>query len=793
MIKRIKLENWKSHKNSEFLFRKGTNVLTGIIGAGKTSVIEAICYSLFGTYPSLNSKSVSLNEIIMNKPNQMEEARTEMEFEHKGKNYLVQRIVFLGKNSNQAKLFEEGQLIAGPKPNDVNERIQEIIEMNYDLFSRAVYSEQNQIDFFLKLSPMQRKKKFDEILELDKYEKARKTNVSVINKIKKLIEEKKEELKKNNEAIDENSLKELKGKKESKEKEVKELKAKKEEKTKKLEKGLKELEELQEKEKKFIELKEKTIKTESKISETENRFKEAEIELKEIDKKQEELNLEELKKEQKELEKVSKEISFIEAKIKAEKEKKDFLEKEIDKKKESFKGIDSQEKIEAALKEKENTIKEIEILTEKLTKELEEKEKHSIEAKEGILFNKKRVKEIDENVSKLSKHADCPLCSTELSDEKKLEIINSYDDEKKKLEIINKGLLGEGKKFEEEIQKIKEEKKEKEVQRRQKEEEKNKISLLKDKLKELNSLEKEARVSEEKIKESIELEKEKRKEFSEEKIKENQEKVKKIEYIIQCLKEFEKLSSWKKELEEIKNEKNLLDYKENSFGEKKEEIISVKSSVNSLEKELEINSELIESIKANIEKIEKEKNKIKEMQKIIEENEDTLTKLVLFNNALNSTQAELRKEMIDTINDAMDDVWNRIYPYGDFTSAKMIIEEGNYEIKVKEKNGKWTRVEGILSGGERSAAAICIRVAFSLVLSQNLSWLILDEPTHNLDRNSVSKLSLMMKEHLPNLVDQIFVITHDSEMEKAASGEYCEIERDKENEGTSIPKTNSIN
>ena len=123
----------------------------------------------------------------------------------------------------------------------------------------------------------------------------------------------------------------------------------------------------------------------------------------------------------------------------------------------------------------------------------------------------------------------------------------------------------------------------------------------------------------------------------------------------------------------------------------------------------------------------------------------------------------------------------------------MIIEEGNYEIKVKEKNGKWTRVEGILSGGERSAAAICIRVAFSLVLTQNLSWLILDEPTHNLDKNAVMELSKMMKEHLPNLVEQIFVITHDPEMEKAASGECYEIERDKENDGSSIPKTTEIN
>ena len=56
-----------------------------------------------------------------------------------------------------------------------------------------------------------------------------------------------------------------------------------------------------------------------------------------------------------------------------------------------------------------------------------------------------------------------------------------------------------------------------------------------------------------------------------------------------------------------------------------------------------------------------------------------------------------------------------------------------------------------------------------MVLASNLGWLILDEPTHNLDRMTVSRLSLLMREHMPTLIDQIFLITHDSEMENAAS------------------------
>ena len=52
---------------------------------------------------------------------------------------------------------------------------------------------------------------------------------------------------------------------------------------------------------------------------------------------------------------------------------------------------------------------------------------------------------------------------------------------------------------------------------------------------------------------------------------------------------------------------------------------------------------------------------------------------------------------------------------------------------------------------------------------KNLSMLILDEPTHNLDANSVSKLSEMLREEMPKLVEQIFIITHDKQLEEAAS------------------------
>ncbi|MBI5553237.1 MAG: hypothetical protein HY917_00685, partial [Candidatus Diapherotrites archaeon] len=55
-----------------------------------------------------------------------------------------------------------------------------------------------------------------------------------------------------------------------------------------------------------------------------------------------------------------------------------------------------------------------------------------------------------------------------------------------------------------------------------------------------------------------------------------------------------------------------------------------------------------------------------------------------------------------------------------------------------------------------------------------------DEPTHNLDRQSVHELAQTLKHHLPKIVDQIFIITHDTHMQEAATQKSFVLSRNKE-------------
>ncbi len=50
MLKKVRLEDFISHKYTEVEFEYGINVVIGPNGAGKTSILDAISFGLFNTH-----------------------------------------------------------------------------------------------------------------------------------------------------------------------------------------------------------------------------------------------------------------------------------------------------------------------------------------------------------------------------------------------------------------------------------------------------------------------------------------------------------------------------------------------------------------------------------------------------------------------------------------------------------------------------------------------------------------------------------------------------------------------
>ncbi len=83
ILKKIQIENIRSYEKQEIIFTSGSTLLSGDIGSGKTSILLAIEFALFGLQPSQKASSL-LRTGASN-------GKAILEFEINGKNIIIER------------------------------------------------------------------------------------------------------------------------------------------------------------------------------------------------------------------------------------------------------------------------------------------------------------------------------------------------------------------------------------------------------------------------------------------------------------------------------------------------------------------------------------------------------------------------------------------------------------------------------------------------------------------------------------------------------------------------------
>jgi DNA repair exonuclease SbcCD ATPase subunit len=159
---------------------------------------------------------------------------------------------------------------------------------------------------------------------------------------------------------------------------------------------------------------------------------------------------------------------------------------------------------------------------------------------------------------------------------------------------------------------------------------------------------------------------------------------------------------------------------------------------------------------------------------------EKVTKAKLLQNALVEVQEGLRAQLVSAVNESLAASWGEVYPYRDYSSARLKPAADDYELQLQEGGGEWVGADHA-SGGEKSIAALCLRMAFARVLAPSLGLLILDEPTHNLDEAGTAALSEALRRGAGEggAFEQIFIITHDDALREAAEGALYSFERGK--------------
>jgi exonuclease SbcC len=776
MIRKVALKNWKVHLNSNLSFERGVNLIVGHIGSGKTSVLDAICFGLYGTFPDLQSRKIKLEDLIMRKPFEKDEAEVYVEFEANGKILSVRRVLRKGRGSC-AEFRENGKLLEVQSSQRVTELVEKELKTSYELFSKIIYAEQNGLDYFLRLQAGERKKKIDELLMIERFEKARSSASTLIHRLELIVKDKEkylasinfEKMKKELDEIKE-ELQKLDANIKSKKLHLSEIASqrilledeykKAKEVREKLEDGmrnLKGIESLLEESKKEILRLESEVKGASR-EEIEKKLRENERLRKELEPY--------LKEKEEKLEKLQKEFSKIDSEIQ-------YYSKRIEEIRTKLQEI---EKVEKCLQEIEKNFNE---------SVLSEKEKKQGEVATNIEVLRNEIKKAEEAILQLSyAESKCPVCDTKLTDEKKKKIVErkqkEIEENKKEIEKLIKEKAEIGKEIEEirsklrEIERMKVLVKDKERllselefdQSALKIDEDNKASVTK----EIESLKKEIREKEELLRKALE---------EKSSLETMRQRILDLDNLVEKRREYEKR---KEEIEKrIIELSKLLEGKNVEEMEKKlVELISkekeVAMEIKGMEEIVRREMKRKEEIEKNLEFAEKEKANVERLSKI-------LVDLKIFKQALEMTQVKIREDFVETVNHYMANIWPNLYPYGDYVSLALKIEEGNYVLQLQERSGRWINVEGIASGGERSLACLALRIAFSLALAPQLKILILDEPTHNLDQKAVEELAKVLRENISEFMDQVFIITHDERLQEAVTGKAYKLERDKSVDG----------
>jgi exonuclease SbcC len=143
-------------------------VITGPTGSGKTSLLDAMIFALYGKVPRAGAQSV--RDLVSHG---MVEARVRLEFELDGERYQIARR--LPRNGAQTATLERAEgddwrsAVDGGGVRHVNESIEQLLKLPFDAFTRAVVLPQGEFHRFLKGERDARRQILTQLLGLGHY------------------------------------------------------------------------------------------------------------------------------------------------------------------------------------------------------------------------------------------------------------------------------------------------------------------------------------------------------------------------------------------------------------------------------------------------------------------------------------------------------------------------------------------------------------------------------------------------------------------------------------------------
>jgi len=207
LLKSIKLNNVRSYLDQKIDFPIGSLLLSGDIGSGKSTILLAVEFALFGSKPS----ELPASSLLRHGKN---EGSVELSFELEGKNIIIKRNLKKGKNGIKQ---EVGHVITGGikkelSPVEMKSQIFDLLGYPKDLVAKGkdliyrytVYTPQEEMKRILAEDTDTRLNTLRKVFNIDKYKKIRENSSIFLKSVKEKrkefggfisdLEEKKKEL-----------------------------------------------------------------------------------------------------------------------------------------------------------------------------------------------------------------------------------------------------------------------------------------------------------------------------------------------------------------------------------------------------------------------------------------------------------------------------------------------------------------------------------------------------------------------------------------------------------------------
>ena len=171
MIRNIELVDFLAHSNTKLGFENDATVFVGDNGAGKSSIIDAITFSLFGEHTRKNTKG-----LIRRGANQ---GFAKIEFSANGKNYqAIRKIDSKGTLTAQFAEDVNGKLIPiaeGERKQfgeSMTKHVEETLGMDFEKLKIASIVQQGELSSIIKAKPKEFKELLNTIIGIDKLDAA---------------------------------------------------------------------------------------------------------------------------------------------------------------------------------------------------------------------------------------------------------------------------------------------------------------------------------------------------------------------------------------------------------------------------------------------------------------------------------------------------------------------------------------------------------------------------------------------------------------------------------------------